>query len=134
MAEKIAPDALSVELGKSLGQYGRLVVQYVNLATQNAAKDLVNLTKATAPKRRGQYRRKIKAHRLETRADGSETWEWYVDGKEYRLTHLLVHGHQTRNGGRTKADPFLSNAVAKVYADYEAKVHDIIEKDSRGAL
>ena len=53
---------------------------------------------------------------------------WYVKAPDHRLTHLLVHGHATRNGGRTKPDPFLHNALADVLPEYEKAVEEAVKK------
>ena len=46
----------------------------------------------------------------------------------HRLTHLLVHGHATRNGGRTKANPFLKNALDAVLPEYERAVEEAVKE------
>ena len=47
----------------------------------------------------------------------------------HRLTHLLVHGHETRDGGRTRPDPFLKNALDRVLPEYERDVEEAIKGD-----
>ena len=49
---------------------------------------------------------------------------WHVKAPDYRLTHLLVHGHATKTGGRTKADPFLHKALDVVLPEYEQAVKE----------
>ena len=58
---------------------------------------------------------------------GDETHTWYVKPPGQRLTHLLVNGHETRDGGRTKGDPFLQNALADVLPDYEKEVEEAVK-------
>ena len=53
---------------------------------------------------------------------------WYVKAPDHRLTHLLVHGHATRNGGRTKANPFLKNALDDVLPEYERAVEEAVKE------
>lgn len=52
---------------------------------------------------------------------------WYVDSKDsnYRLTHLIVNGHALRNGGRSKANHFLSKAVDEVERDYLKAIEEV---------
>ena len=52
---------------------------------------------------------------------------WYVRAPAHRLTHLLVHGHATKDGGRTKGDPFLKNALDEVLPEYEQRVEEAIK-------
>jgi hypothetical protein len=85
-------------------------------------KQLAQLTRATAPVgARGSFRKNISSKRLVKRRTGS-TYVWYVKAPDHRLTHLLARGHATKDGGRTKADPFLQNAVDQVLPEYEAAI------------
>lgn len=85
---------------------------------RKAIKDLEAETIDNAPiGRRGRFRDYI-ATKSERDRLGTSTHTWYVKSPEYRLTHLLVHGHATRNGGRTKPNPFLHNAWDKVREQY----------------
>ena len=52
---------------------------------------------------------------------------WYVKAPDHRLTHLLVRGHATKDGGRTKADPFLENALDVVLPEYEQNAREAVK-------
>lgn len=103
--------------------------------TTDSMKKLVKETKATAPRgrRKGQYKKSITADYTGTRTSarglkGQNVHAiWYVRAPDYRLTHLLINGHATRDGGRTKANPFLHNALNKVLPEYEQKVEEAIQ-------
>jgi hypothetical protein len=40
-----------------------------------------------------------------------------------------VHGHATKNGGRTRADPFLHNALGHVLPEYERAIEEAVQND-----
>lgn len=115
-------DAITQELT----MYHQEVVEKVDQIGEASIKKLVKLTRATAPVgERGDYRKSITSKRLVRKKTGS-TYVWYAKSPNHRLTHLLVHGHETRDGGRTKADPFLQNALDSVLPDYEKNVEEAI--------
>ncbi len=126
MSKSIKPDQLTAALEKELGLYSEEVTEKANNAGRNAIKKLVELTKANAPKgRRGAFAKSI-AMKEDTAEHGGKVFIWYVKPPNHRLTHLLAHGHATKNGGRTKADPFLHNAVDTVLPEYEKEVEEAI--------
>ena len=132
-------NTLHDQMGEVLTVYNEEVNEKLRGITQESMKKLVKETKATAPRgrRKGkdQYYRHITADYsgLKRSARGLKGQEvssvWYVRAPDYRLTHLLVHGHATKDGGRTTANPFLQNAVDKVIPEYEQKVQEAIEND-----
>lgn len=116
-------DAITQELT----MYHQEVVEKVDQIGEASIKKLVKLTRATAPVgERGDYRKSITSKRLVRKKTGS-TYVWYAKSPNHRLTHLLVHGHETRDGGCTKADPFLQNALDSVLPDYEKNVEEAIK-------
>ena len=111
--------------------YSQEVQDAIVDVTERWMGELVRQTKATAPRgrRNGQFRKNISADYRELRRVKSLRGRtiratWYVKAPDYRLTHLLVHGHAMRNGGRTNANPFLQNALDHVLPGYE---HDLEE-------
>lgn len=128
MSKKVSIDNICIEVGRQLAAYSEDIQKRVNAKAEHFTKRLVERTKATAPKgkRRLHYRSKI-AYIEKAGALGKKVYIWYVKGKDYRLTHLLVHGHATKNGGRTKADPFLQNAIDEVVPAFEKAVKEEIE-------
>lgn len=127
MAKSIKPENLGAALEKELTVYHQNVVERIEIVGAEAAKKLVKLTRATAPEgARKQFRRSIASKVLKKGLNGS-TYVWYVKPPDHRLTHLLVHGHATRDGGRTKASPFLQNALEIVLPEYEKAVKEAVK-------
>lgn len=127
MARRIKPQDLEITIGEELTLYHKDVVEAIDKASKKAASKLVKKTRATAPKgKRGSYRKNIASKLLKKNRNGS-TYAWYVKAPDYRLTHLLVHGHATRDGGRTRADPFLHNAIKQVIPEYEKSIEEALK-------
>lgn len=123
---KITPDALTDALHDTLTIYHDQVVTRVDEAGEAAIKQLVKKTKATAPVgARGSFKKSITSTRQKgTRGD---KFIWHVKAPDHRLTHLLAHGHATRDGGRTKGDPFLQRALDEVLPDYEKAIEEAVK-------
>ena len=127
MAKRIKPEELSVAIGRDLDLYHKNVVEAVDKAGNRAIRKLVKQTRATAPVgERGDFKKSI-ASKCKKKMSRGSIYVWYVKAPNYRLTHLLVHGHATRNGGRTKANPFLHNALEQVLPEYEKNVKEALK-------
>lgn len=121
------------ELGAALEQaltiYAGEVEDALREVTTRNMKDLVKKTKATAPKgrRKGRFKKSITADYTGTKGKGRKvSATWYVRAPEHRLTHLLVHGHELPQGGRSKGNPFLQNALDEVLPNYEREVEEVL--------
>lgn len=126
MANTIRLEDLGAAISEELTIYHQDVVEAIDAAGDKAVKALVKKTKATAPKDRGDFRKSIAGKRLEKTDRGSKH-VWYVKAPNHRLTHLLVHGHAKKDGGRTKADPFLRKALDQVLPEYEKDVEEALQ-------
>ena len=131
------------ELGSALEQeltiYGDEINDGLRDVTEASMKKLVKKTKATAPRgrRNGQFKKNITADYQSLRRKGSRSKgqfrgrtiraTWYVKAPDYRLTHLLVHGHEKKNGGWTRANPFLQNALDEVLPEYERNIEEVLK-------
>lgn len=124
---KVSIGNFNAILGRELEAYHRGVTEGVNNAGQEAIKELVRKTKATAPKKTGRFRKNISFKEVRTGAGDGRKFIWYVKAPLHRLTHLLVHGHDKPGGGRVEGDPFLQNALDQVLPDYEAKVEEALK-------
>lgn len=117
---------LDVAIKQTLTLYHQDVNERIDAAAQKAVKDLVNKTKATAPVgARGSFAKSI-AWKQSNKSRFSSTYVWHVKAPNYRLTHLLVHGHATKNGGRTRANSFLHNAWDEVRKVYEEDIEEAL--------
>lgn len=120
---------LGKAISKELTIYSEGVRDRVNTAGAKAIKELERRTKDTAPFNARAYHRHyvdLIATKTEKSRTGDDTHIWYVKPPGHRLTHLLVDGHETKDGGRTRADPFLANATAAVLPEYEQEVEEAV--------
>lgn len=128
-SNRVALEDLGEAIAQELTAYSKDVQDKVNKAGRKAIKEVERKTKDTAPFNARAYHQHY-ADQITTTTEksrtGDETHIWYAKGKAGRLTHLLVHGHETRDGGRTKESPFLQNALDDVLPDYEKEVEEAI--------
>lgn len=125
----ITPDKLSETIEKELTIYHEDVEERLRDATRKSMGDLVKKTRATAPKgKSGRFSKSIAGDfRGLKKGNRNIKATWYVKKPHYRLTHLLVHGHATKDGGRTRANPFLENALNEVLPEFEKAVEEAIK-------
>ncbi len=116
---------LSDALQEQLTIYHDEVVEKVNAAGEAAVKDLVKKTKATAPKRTGTFKKNIAWKALDD-GHGGKRYVWHVKAPDHRITHLVVHGHDTATGRRARGNPFLANAVGSVLPEDERAVEEAV--------
>lgn len=129
MAKSIKPGDLTTVIEQELTVYSREVTERVDAAGKKAIKKLVRLTEETAPigeRMGGNFATSISSK--EIKGKRGNKYVWYVKPPNHRLTHLLVHGHVTKDGGRTKPNPFLKNAVDAVLPEYEKDVEEAIKQ------
>ena len=128
MSNTISSDQLSEAIGKELTIYSESVIDGIKKAARKHMKLLVEQTKATAPvgNRDRHYRDSIKSKKV---TDDYRSIEllWYVDGSDYRLSHLLENGHATKNGGRVEGTHFIKNASDKIIEDYIRTVEEVVK-------
>ena len=130
MAKTVPLDKLGEAIGEQLTLYTTTVNDKIYKAGQKAVKELERKTKDTAPFNARAYHKHYVdsiATKSEKERTGLSKHTWYVKPPAHRLTHLLVHGHATRDGGRTKADPFLKNALNEVLPEYEKAVEEAVK-------
>ena len=137
--DKISIDDLTDAIGERLTVYQSETAHKVLNVTKKTMRRFVKITKQTAPRqtvnpkrkrtlRAGTFARAIRSTVEDNGITGSKGI-WYVGGDEYRLTHLLVNGHQLRQGGRTKGDPFLENALESVADEYIKGIEEAVKND-----
>lgn len=129
-SNRVKLEDLGGAIARELTVYGQKVQEQVNKAGRKAIKEVERKTKDTAPFNARAYHQHytdLIATKTEKGRTGDETHTWYVKAPGHRLTHLLVHGHETRDGGRTQGDPFLDNALEAVLPDYEKAVEEAVK-------
>lgn len=122
---RIGDSRLDKELREMLTMYAADITEEIDKAGAEMVKKLVKLTQETAPVRTGGYYQAITSKTIK-RPSGN-LYIWGAGSRYGRLTHLLVKGHPTGNGGRTNGDPFLANALDEVLPEYERRVEEAIK-------
>lgn len=127
MSKSIPADQLANAISKELTLYGERIIVGVKKEAKKYSNQLVKETKATAPvgNRKKHYRDSIKSRKL-SENDRSVVYQWYVDGPDYRLSHLLENGHALRDGGRVEGTHFIKNATDTILLQYVQAVEEVI--------
>jgi hypothetical protein len=130
MSKGVKPEDLGRVIQEQLTIYHESITERINSAAREAIEKLVERTRQTAPK--GERKSKKFAKSIaskETIRPRGNLYTWYVKAPNYRLTHLLVKGHATADGGRTKANPFLRNALDEVLPEFERQAEEAVKND-----
>ena len=99
----------------------------INVEAKSIAKDVCNKLKRDSPKDTGDYAKDWVVNEVEGKFFQG-TFNYVVHNKKhYRLTHLLEHGHASRNGGRVKAYPHIEKISNIANAEFGRRVKEIAE-------
>ena len=128
MSTRVGIDQLGDAIAKELTIYGQTVIEGIKKETKSSMSRLVKTTKATAPvgNRQKHYRDSIKSKKV-SENDRSISYLWYVDGSDYRLSHLLENGHALRDGGRVEGSHFIQEATEPILEEYLKAVEEVIK-------
>lgn len=116
---------LGAVIANMVEEYSTEVKERADQAGEKAIKKLVKLTKASAPVETGRFKKNI-TWSAKQNALGVKEFVWHVKAPDYRLTHLLVHGHATVDGGRVAGNPFLQEALDAVLPEYLEDIEEAI--------
>lgn len=130
MSQKIGIDELAKTLAEGIANYTLEVAEGVKEAADLTAKELLESTRADAPKRKGRYRRAI-AIKTTRENDFQKVNVWYVKKPYYRLAHLLEKGHIKRNGGRTRAFPHIERNAETAIENFNKRVEEVIKNGGK---
>lgn len=124
----ISAEKLSEAVEQELTIYNQTVIDGIKKQAKKSMSELVKRTKETAPvgNREKHYKDSIKSKKVED--DRSVICTWYVDGADYRLSHLLENGHALRNGGRTEGTHFIQKASDPILAQYIEAVEEVLKR------
>ena len=120
---KISISSFSQAVADVLEDYNKEVIENTKNIIHDVSKEFKSNTKKDAPRgQRNKYNKYIDVKTTYESISGV-TDTWYVKDPEYRLTHLIKNGHQTRNGGRTKGNDFIDKNYSKAEKEIEERIN-----------
>lgn len=132
MANKISIDDLSKAIGKSVEVYSQKTSKKIRKATKKATRKFTALTRERAPRSKKEKKKHFAdsiTSTVEESVSGGSKGIWYVKDPDYRLTHLLEHGHQLRNGGRVEGTHFVQKSLDEITDDYLKDLEEAVKDD-----
>ena len=127
MKTVVSVEGLDDAITQHLRIFGETVQEGIRSEARKSMQKLVKVTKATAPvgNREKHYRDSIKSKAYHSTRQSK--YIWYVDGPDYRLSHLLERGHALRDGGRTEGTHFIEKATDPILEEYLKAVEEVIK-------
>ena len=125
MSDKVAIDGLNDAIQNALHDYGEDAEDAVKDTVKEVSKKTRDIVKSNAPVRKtngGDYKKSISDRQVKNQK-GEYIKIVYSKAPHYRLTHLLEHGHLTRNGmKKTRAFPHFKLGDDYINENFENKL------------
>lgn len=103
---KVSVEDLARLIAEDLANYSDEVAEKVDNTINEVAKEALQAVKESPDLKiinGNDYRNGFYIqNEYKSRGKNKGTYKLRIANKEYRVTHLLEHGHVTRNGGRTR--------------------------------
>ena len=117
--------SIEAQLEIILEDYSKEVREILDEEIEKTSDDLVADLKRDSPKKTGKYAKSWTSKKTVTETNKVKT----VYNEKGQLTHLLEHGHMTRNGKtRTKAFPHILKNEEKANALLLKRISERLEK------
>ena len=123
MAQALKPSEFASAVNSILAEFKDVVDADLEYATNKVAKQAAENVKGNISKagiKGKKYRNPIRSRSLSEGIRGKYSSVVFANPPHYRLTHLLEHGHATRNGGRTRAFPHWAEAEQTAIREFES--------------
>lgn len=125
----IRVDELAAEVNRQLALFAGATDQIVEKSADEVAEATIKMLNATSPKLTGAY---AKSWEVFTPKSGPNRHYRVIHAGngEYRLTHLLEHGHAKVNGGRVNPSPpggHIEPAEQEAISSFEAAIRRGVE-------
>lgn len=122
----IAIENLGKEIEVLLSEYKVQVDIVAKQESDRTARATAKYIRGIAPIRSGRYKASWSVKRREERLLSASIV--YAKKPKYRLTHLLEHGHASRNGGRVKAYPHIIKAETFAKVEFVKRIKKGVER------
>lgn len=119
----------STAIASALTDYSEEISEKTFQAARRRARELRKKVAEGSPEKSGEYRKGWKTEKKTGTITGRTIF--LVSNKNYRLPHLLEHGHALKQGGRTtgsvRAFPHINKNAEIAQKAYEKDVEELIK-------
>lgn len=120
-------DDFTAQLAGLMQQYGTEVQRGIESAVTAIGKEAAAQLKTASPRRTGKY---AKSWRVKTQSQNGEI-SVTVSNRQYQLTHLLEHGHRTRNKrGFVPAQPHIADVQTWAEQEAQKRIEEVLKSDT----
>lgn len=129
---KVTPENLGAAINDILTDYAETVVRSTNEAVEETGKMAVKIAQSYATRiGRGKYAKSLSMEKTDKAGRVSVGTSVTIYSKQYRIAHLLEHGHVVKNKsgevvGNARAFPHFTMAEAMAESTLPAKIEQAI--------
>ena len=123
---KINVNKAAEEIAQALTKYAQNISDMVKKITADVAKESVDELRRTSPKLTGSYRRGWRQR--QSYSDKRTQRNTVYNATDYQITHLLEHGHASRNGGRVRAIQHIAPVEQKSIETLRERIEAVVSK------
>lgn len=118
--------AVGATIAEALAEYDQQVADATKQIADEVAKETADELKNSSPKLTGSYRKGWR--KKQTYASEKTKRNTVYNATDYQLTHLLEHGHASRNGGRVKAIQHIAPVEQKAIEELQERIEAAASK------
>ncbi len=127
MNNSIKMELLKDAISDTLKLYNEEITEEVKNIAKEVKDELVKNTKKDAPIRTGNYKKNITSVKT-SESKRHVTYTWYVKDPEYRLSHLIAHGHRLKNGKKSRKNDFIEKNEKEAVNNYIKRVEGVVKR------
>lgn len=127
MADKVGVDQLADAIVRAMKEYTDAVAEGVAEVVDETAQECRDEIEENSPEQSGEYKKGWTI----VKENGRGFTKRIIWNENYRLPHLLEHGHAKQGGGRVPGKPHIAPAEKKYTETLFERIEDVVRKGGK---